>query len=65
MGQKELREPLTVYFLVQDLGNYRYEMESVSASRPSGCPGAGLHNDWGYASDKHPWLSATELKAVR
>jgi hypothetical protein len=47
------------FFLVHDLGNYRYEMEAVSATKPSGCPGSGP------ASDKHPWLSDAELKALQ
>lgn len=59
VGEKELSTPLAAYFLVHDLGNYRYEMEVVSGSRPTGCEGAGD------ASDKHPWLSVDELKALR
>jgi len=35
------------------------EMEAVSATKPSGCPGSGP------ASDKHPWLSDAELKALQ
>jgi hypothetical protein len=46
-------------------GNYRYTMESVSASRPSGCPDTSLHTVWDYAGEKHPWLSETELKALQ
>ena len=59
IGEKELPELLDAYFLVRDLGNYSYQMEAVSASAPPECPGTG------YASDKHPWLSAAELKALR
>jgi hypothetical protein len=59
IGEKELSTPLATYFLVHDLGNYHYEMEAVSGSRPTGCEGAGD------ASDKHPWLSVDELKALR
>jgi hypothetical protein len=28
------------HFLVHDLGSYRYQMESVSETKPKGCPGA-------------------------
>ena len=44
---------------MRELGNYRYQMESVSDERPAGCPGQTS------ASDKHPWLSPAELKALR
>jgi hypothetical protein len=65
IGEKDLSEPIDAYFLVRDLGNYRYRMESVSDDEPQGCPGEGIVNGWGHASDKHPWLSAAELKALR
>jgi hypothetical protein len=64
IGEKELPEPLETYFLVRDLGNFRYEMEAVSEEEPPGCPGDGIVSDAGYASDKHPWLSEAELKAL-
>jgi hypothetical protein len=57
-GEKELKEPLAVHFLVRDLGNYRFEMEAVSDSEFEGCPGEGS------PSDKHPWLSVEQLKAL-
>jgi hypothetical protein len=59
IGEKKLDEPLETYFLVRELGNYRYQMESVSDERPAGCPGQS------FASDKHPWLSPAELKVLR
>jgi hypothetical protein len=59
LGDRELPKPLTTYLVVRELGNYRYEMEDVSESRPQACPGSR------FASDKHPWLSADELKALR
>jgi hypothetical protein len=59
IGEKDLPQPLRTYFLVRELGNYRYEMEDVSASKPPGCSGTG------FAGDKHPWLSPAELKALR
>lgn len=59
IGEKELPTPRPTYFLVHELGNYHYEMEAVSDSRPAGCRGQGD------ASDKHPWLSVDELKALR
>jgi len=57
-GEKELEEPIQTYFLVKDLGNYRFEMEAVSDSEFEGCPGEG------FPSDKHPWLSVEQLKAL-
>ena len=65
IGEKKLSEPLASYFLVRDLGDYRYRMEAVSGTKPTGCPGDGLSSDVGPASDKHPWLSEEELKALR
>ena len=59
IGDKELSDPPPTYFLVHDLGNYTYNMEAVSTSPPTGCAGEG------FASDKHPWLSTAELKALR
>jgi hypothetical protein len=64
-GEKDLPDPLRTWFLVRDLGNYRYNMEAVSASRPTGCPGAGLKSGAGNASDQHPWLSREQLKALQ
>jgi hypothetical protein len=58
LGEKELKEPLEVHLLVRDLGNYRFEMEAVSESEFEGCPGEGS------PSDKHPWLSVEQLKAL-
>jgi hypothetical protein len=52
------------HFLVHDLGSYRYLMESVSETKPKGCPGPGLSGDSGPASDKHPWLTEVELKTL-
>jgi hypothetical protein len=57
-GEKELEEPIQTHFLVRDLGNYRFEMEAVSDSEFEGCPGEGA------PSDKHPWLSVEQLKAL-
>jgi hypothetical protein len=57
-GEKELEEPIQNYFLVRDLGNYRYAMEAVSDEEFEGCPGEG------YPSDKHPWLSGEQLKSL-
>jgi hypothetical protein len=57
-GEKELEEPLQTYFRVKDLGNFRYRMEAVSDSEFEGCSGEGS------PSDKHPWLSVEQLKAL-
>jgi len=35
----ELPEPLTVYFLVEELERFRFQMTDVSFSRQEGCPG--------------------------
>ena len=58
IGEKKLEEPIKAHFLVRDLGNYRFEMEAVSDSEFEGCPGEGS------PSDKHPWLSVEQLKAL-
>lgn len=62
IGEKGLPDVLRTWFLVRDLGNYRYNMETVGASRPAGCPGAGLKSD---AIDKHPRLSREQLRALQ
>jgi hypothetical protein len=59
IGDKEIPDPETTYFLVHDLGNYRYKMDVVREDVPVGCLGVGD------PSDKHPWLSAAELKALQ
>jgi hypothetical protein len=56
IGDKKLEAPLSAYFLVRDLGGYRYRMDAVSDQRPNGCPGEAS------PSQKHPWLSPAELK---
>ena len=58
IGEKRLEEPIEVHLLVRDLGNYRFEMEAVSDSEFEECPGEGS------PSDKHPWLSVEQLKAL-
>jgi len=55
---RTLPEPFQVNFLVRDLGNYRFEMEAGSDTEFEGCPGEGS------PSDKHPWLSVEQLKAL-
>jgi hypothetical protein len=49
---------MRAHLLVRDLGNYHFEMEAVSDSEFGGCPGHGE------PSDKHPWLSVEQLKAL-
>jgi hypothetical protein len=58
VGETRTKEPINAYFLVRDLGGYRYEMEAVSDSPFAGCPGEGS------PSEKHPWLSVEQLKAL-
>jgi hypothetical protein len=58
VGGKQLDDPRQVFFVVQDLGGYRYRMEHAG-DEPEGCPGGGQ------ASEKHPWLTAEELKALK
>jgi hypothetical protein len=57
-AEDKSKEPPEVHLLVRDLGNYRFEMEAVSDSEFEGCPGEGS------PSDKHPWLSVEQLKAL-
>jgi hypothetical protein len=57
MGKK-LEVPIEAHLLVRELGNFRYEMEAVSDEEFEGCPGEGS------PSDKHPWLSVEQLKAL-
>jgi hypothetical protein len=38
-GGKQLPEPLSPFFLVEDLGNYSYRMANISFTRQPGCPG--------------------------
>ncbi len=39
IGDREMPEPLDVYFLVEDQGGYRYKMSEISFNRQEGCPG--------------------------
>jgi hypothetical protein len=55
---KELKEPIMAYLLVRDLGNYHFFLDAVSDSAFEGCSGKDL------PSDKHPWLSIEQLKAL-
>jgi hypothetical protein len=61
---KELDKSIEAFFLVRDQGGYHYTMDAVSADRPEACPGTGIVSGAGLASDKHPWLSTAELKAI-
>jgi hypothetical protein len=58
---EKLDTPIEAWFVVRDLGNYHYQMESVTDARPKQCPGLN-----GSAPlDKHPWLSADKLRALQ
>lgn len=66
IGETEITDPSTSYFLVRDLGNYRYRMDAVSITPPAGCTGVGIVSDYDIrASLKHPWLSTKELEELR
>jgi hypothetical protein len=39
IGDRDIPEPLRVYFLVEDKGDYRFKMSEVSFDRQPGCPG--------------------------
>jgi hypothetical protein len=39
LGDPEIPEPLAVYFLIQDKGNYSYEMSEISFEPQDDCPG--------------------------
>jgi hypothetical protein len=56
--KKDVLKALRTYLLVRDLGNYRFEMEAVSDTEFKECPGEGA------PSEKHPWLSVEQLKAL-
>jgi hypothetical protein len=60
IGEKELQKPVRSFFVVRDLGNYHYQMESVSDTRPKQCPKL----NGSVPLDKHPWLSRDELRAL-
>ena len=38
IGEREMPEPLSVYFLVEDHGSYSYKMSGISFGRQEGCP---------------------------
>jgi hypothetical protein len=65
VGDKDVSSSSPMHFLIRDLGNYQYKMDAVSKYRPVGCEGEGIVSGAGLASDKHPWLSTAELKALR
>ncbi|HWZ32225.1 MAG TPA: hypothetical protein VNX18_12865 [Bryobacteraceae bacterium] len=64
VGEREFSDPLETYFLVRDLGNYRYRMEAVPFETPPECEGTGLVSDGVPASNKHPWLSTDQLGSL-
>jgi len=39
LGDREIPEPLAVYFLIQDKGNYSYAMSEISFYPQDDCPG--------------------------
>ncbi len=39
LGDRESPEPLSVYFLVREKGDYHFEMSEISYNRQEGCPG--------------------------
>jgi hypothetical protein len=47
------------YFLVNDLGGYRYRMESISGSQPEGCP------EESESGMRSPWLTAEQLRGLK
>lgn len=46
IGDREIPEPLSVYFLVRDKGNYSYEMAGVSFDTNDDCPGESPAADY-------------------
>jgi hypothetical protein len=58
IGGKKLAAPLETYFLVRELGNYKYQMESAGDQEPEGCPGNGG------ISNAHPWATAAGIRDV-
>ena len=39
IGEREMPEPLSVYFLVEDHGGHSYKISEISFDRQEGCPG--------------------------
>lgn len=46
LGDREIPEPLPVYFLIQDKGNYSYEMSEISFEPHDDCPGEAPPADY-------------------
>ncbi len=59
IGKKSFDPALEAYLRVRDFGGYHYRMEGATDHLPQGCE---INEN---ASQKHPWLIATELKALR
>jgi hypothetical protein len=57
LAGRELPEPLTVFFLVQQLEQYRFKMTGISFERQEGCPGDGQANE-----DRPSLFAATSAK---
>jgi hypothetical protein len=58
LGENELPEPLTLFFLVHQTGPYQFEMAGVSFDEHEGCDGETPPN-----SDS-PWLKGEQLEAL-
>lgn len=65
IGEKKLNEPLRTYFLLSEVDKHQYRMENVGQSRPAGCSSGKVHNSVDFSLEKQPWLSTTELEALR
>jgi hypothetical protein len=55
LGDREIPEPLAVFFLIQDKGNYSYEMSGISFEPQDDCAGETPAVDY----DKFPSLFKT------
>jgi hypothetical protein len=66
IGGKRLGKPRNAWFLVQDPGDFHYGMAAVGSSMPAAqCPGAALYTGPAEVSEKHPSLSAAELRKLK
>jgi hypothetical protein len=59
LADRQLPEPLALFFLVHQTGPYQFEMTAVSFDKHKGCPGETPPNE------DSPWLEGDELSALR
>ena len=65
IGAKDISDAETTYFLVAELGDYRYRMEAVGSETFPACPSPEVRGPANAPSEQHPWLSPAQLRALR